>query len=281
MNEVYLTAEVLNAYAEHLNSEEHAEGTVEKYLRDLRQFAAWLDGRCVDKEAAAGWKAYLLEQGLTPATINSKLAALSGFLDFVGLSSCKVKNLRVQRRIFRKQSQELSRKEYERLVKTARTMKRERLALIIETICATGIRVSELRFITVAAAKSGRAEISLKGKIRTIIISSELKRRLLSYAQKYKIASGEIFITRSGKGVSRKQIWAEMKSLCKAAGVEATKVFPHNLRHLFAVTYYNATRDIAKLADVLGHSSIDTTRIYLITTGQEHSRQLEQLGLLL
>nr|WP_325296756.1 tyrosine-type recombinase/integrase [uncultured Dysosmobacter sp.] len=207
------------------------------------------------------------------------LAALNGFLRFLGLEY-RVKFLKIQRRLFRDQSRELTREEYGLLVSAARAEGRERLALLMESVCATGVRVSEVKYLTVEAARAGRAEIALKGKIRVILLTNKLCRKLLKYARKNKIASGEIFITRSGKGMSRRQIWAEMKALCKAAGVDAEKVYPHNLRHLFARTFYKACGDIARLADVLGHSSIETTRIYLLTTGAEHTKQLERLGLI-
>lgn len=188
--------------------------------------------------------------------------------------------LSIQRMAFRDSSRELTRSEYQRLLCAARDQGRERLELLLETICATGIRVSEARFITVEAARAGRAEIRLKGKIRSILLPNKLCRKLLKYAKKQKITLGKIFLTQSGTSLSRKQIWREMKGLCKQAGVEPSKVFPHNLRHLFAVTFYRATRDIVSLADVLGHSSVNTTRIYLMTTGTEHVRRLERLGLI-
>ena len=183
--------------------------------------------------------------------------------------------------MFRSTARDLTREDYTRLVETAQALGKDRLALLIETICATGIRVSEVRYITVEAARAGQTTISLKGKLRTILLPGKLCRKLLKYARKKKIASGEIFLTRSGRGLSRRQIWAEMKALCDRAGVERSKVFPHNLRHLFARTFYRACRDVAKLADVLGHSSIETTRIYLISTGAEHARQMAKLGLVL
>lgn len=206
------------------------------------------------------------------------LAALNGFLRFLGLEY-RVKFLKIQRRLFRDQSRELTREEYGLLVSAARAEGRERLALLMESVCATGVRVSEVKYLTVEAARAGRAEIALKGKIRVILLTNKLCRKLLKYARKNKIASGEIFITRSGKSMSRRQIWAEMKALCRAAGVAPEKVYPHNLRHLFARIFYKSCKDIARLADVLGHSSIETTRIYLVTTGAEHTRQLERLGL--
>lgn len=275
----HFMTEQLTAFERHLNSEERSGGTVEKYLRDVRQFAAWLDGGQVSKHAVAGWKQHLLSTGCEPSTVNGKLASLNAFLRFAGREECRVRSLRLQRKLFRDSGKDLTRAEYERLTHTARTLGKARLGLLMETICATGIRVSEVKYITVEAALSGKAEISLKGKIRTILIPGKLCRKLQKYAKKQKIASGEIFLTRSGNSLSRKQIWAEMKALCAAAGVAPSKVFPHNLRHLFATVFYQACKDIARLADVLGHSSVETTRIYLLTTGAEHVRQLNRLRL--
>ncbi|MBC8577475.1 tyrosine-type recombinase/integrase [Oscillospiraceae bacterium BX1] len=200
-------------------------------------------------------------------------------MNFLGRGDCRVRYLRIQRRLFRGRERELNREEYLRLLETAQKEGRERLRLLMETICATGIRVSEVRYITVEAARRGHAGIFLKGKVRVILLPGKLCRKLMKYAKKKKIGSGEIFLTRTGKGMSRKEIWSAMKSLCGAAKVERSKVFPHNLRHLFARTFYKACRDVAKLADVLGHSSIETTRIYLVSTGEEHSRQIERLNL--
>lgn len=220
-----------------------------------------------------------MAQGLKPATVNSKLTALNGFFRFLGRADCRVRLLRLQRRPFRDQSRELTRADYERLLAAAQRQGKPRLKLLLETICATGVRVSELKYITVEAAAHGSAEVALKGKIRMILLPGKLCRKLRQYAREQKIASGEIFLTGSGKSISRKQIWAEMKALCRQAGVEPSRVFPHNLRHLFATEFYRVCRDIVKLADVLGHSSIETTRIYLVTTGAEHARQLERLKL--
>ena len=242
-------------------------------------FARWISGTPVTRELAAGWKRHLLEAGYAPATINAMLAALNGLFRFLGWEDCRVKFLKVQRRLFRDPARELSKAEYDRLLETALARGQERLALLMEAICATGIRVSEVKYLTVEAAQRGRAEVALKGKIRTILLPGKLCRKLLKYAKKQKTASGEIFLTKSGRSLSRKQIWCELKSLCTRCGVAPSKVFPHNLRHLFAVTFYRVTRDVAKLADILGHSSIETTRIYLISTGAEHARQLDRLGL--
>lgn len=274
-----LTHAQIQAYARHLCSEERAPSTTEKYLRDIRAFAAWLDRRPVTKEAVSGWKEELLSRHYAPTTINASLAALNGLFRFLGWEDCRARYLKIQRRLFRDSSRELTRSDYDRLIATAQERGRHRLMLLMETICATGIRVSEVKYITVEAAQNGRADISLKGKIRTILIPAKLCRKLLKYAKKQKTVSGEIFLTRNGKPLTRRQIWAEMKALCKYAGVEPSKVFPHNLRHLFATAFYRACKDIAKLADVLGHSSIETTRIYLLTSGAEHQRQLDRLGL--
>lgn len=267
------------AFAEYLRREERSGGTIEKYLRDVVAFAGWLGEAPLSKEAAAAWREELLVQGLASSTVNGKLTALDRFLAFLGREDCRVRHLKLQRKLFRDSDRELTREEYGRLISTAQDMGRERLALLMETICATGIRVSEVKYITLEVVERGRAEISLKGKIRTILLPGKLCRKLRKYAKKQKIASGEIFLTRGGRGMNRRQIWAEMKQLCAKAGVEPTKVFPHNLRHLFARCFHQVCRDIVKLADVLGHSSIETTRIYLLSTGAEHVRQLERLRL--
>ena len=275
-----ITEEWVTSFGQYLRQEERSAGTIEKYLRDVRAFAAWLGSTPLTKEAAALWKGGLLDQGCTPGTVNSKLAAINKFFSFAGWAEFRVKPLKIQRRLFRDDSRELTRAEYLRLLETARALGRERLALLMETICATGIRVSEVQNITVEAARRGKTEIALKGKIRTILLPGKLCRKLLKYARKRQIASGKIFLTKGGRGMSRGQIWAEMKALCQKAGVAASKVFPHNLRHLFARTFYKAYRDVAKLADVLGHSSLETTRIYLISTSAEHAVMLEGLHLL-
>lgn len=275
-----LTEQKVRDFISYMERGEYASGSIEKYQRDILRFKAWLkDGR-ISEGSAAAWKKYLLDSGYAPVTINSMLVALNSLFKFLGWHDCRVKTLRIQRCLFRAREKELTKDEYARLVETAERQGKERLALLMETVCSTGIRVSEVRYITVEALRSGRAEVALKGKIRTILIPNKLCRKLLKYAQKQKIASGEVFLTRSGKGMSRRQIWAEMKAVCKQAGVTPSKVFPHNLRHLFARVFYKACRDVSKLADILGHSSIETTRIYLISTGLEHAHQMERLGLI-
>ena len=266
-----LTMNQLVLFQQHLAEEEREQSTIEKYIREIRFFQTWLTGRQVTTEIVASWKSYLRTEGYQPETINSKLSALNKFFKFMGWQEYRMKYLKIQRKLFRGTEKELTKEEYIRLLETANSGGKVRLALLIETICATGIRVSEVKYITAEAVERGQAEIALKGKIRTILLPGKLCRKLQKYARKQKITSGEIFLTRSGKGISRRQIWAEMAP---------SKVFPHNLRHLFAQTFYRACRDVAKLADVLGHSSIETTRIYLISTGVEHARQLERLGLI-
>ena len=275
-----INAQSINDFKTWLHGEERSSGTVEKYVRDVKSLCVWLNGREITKENIADWKASLLDAKYKPVTINSMLASVNTFCRYADID-CKIKFLKVQRSVFREEEKELTQAEYERLIMTAQAKGNERLALLLETIGSTGIRVSEVQYITVAGVFAGKVQIALKGKIRVIMLPKKLCRKLLKYAHKQRIASGEIFITKNGKGLSRKQIWAEMKKLCKEANVPESKVFPHNLRHLFARVFYRITRDIAKLSDLLGHSSIDTTRIYLLSSGEEHARQLEGLGLVL
>lgn len=275
-----ITHDQLCAFERHLHHMEHSQSTIEKYLRDIRSFAAFLDGRPVTKERTAAWKGRLVAADYAPSTVNAMIAAVNKFFTFQNWADCRVKHLRLQRKFFRDDRRELTRPEYDRLLKTAQTLGKERLNLLMETICATGIRVSEVRYITFEAVQQRRAEINLKGKIRVIFLPGKLCHKLIKYARKNKITSGELFLTRSKNRLSRKQIWAEMKALCRQADVLPSKVFPHNLRHLFARTFYRVCRDVAKLADVLGHSCIETTRIYLISTGTEHARTIDQLRLI-
>lgn len=271
--------EKIRQFAVELRQEERAPGTVENYLRHAHAFAAWLRGRPITPELCNQWKSHLLETGYAPATVNSMVAAVNRFIAFLGWKEYKIKSLKLQRKLFRDERRELTQGEYERLLAAAHSLGRRRLELLIETICATGIRVSEVKYITMEAVQTGQTTISLKGKLRTILLPGKLCRKLKKYARTQKIASGEVFLTRSGRGLSRRQIWAEMKRLCKTAGVEPSKVFPHNLRHLFARSFYKVCWDVVKLADVLGHSSIETTRIYLISTGAEHAGILNRMRL--
>ena len=275
-----ITERELARFAGYLRREEREAATIEAYLRTARKFAAWLEGRAVTKELAAAWKAALTEQGYRPVSINAMLSAINKLFVCMDREDCKVRYLRLQRQMFRKTERELTRAEYQRLLDTAQVRGDMRLLLLLETLCATGIRVSEVRYITVEAAWNGVAEITLKGKIRTILLPGKLCRKLLKYAKKRNIRQGQIFLTRNGNGLSRKFIWSEMKKLCESAKVSRSKVFPHNLRSLFARTFYAACRDVVRLADVLGHSSIETTRIYLLSTAKESARQLDRLNLL-
>ncbi|MDO4281147.1 MAG: tyrosine-type recombinase/integrase [Peptococcaceae bacterium] len=280
MEDYLITEDRLAIFAAHLRAEERRPSTVEKYARDVRALARWLAGRAVTKAQLAEWKQQLVARGYAATTVNGMLAAVHAFFSCMGWMGLSLRYLRVQRRAFRENSRALSRADYAALLAAAKA-RSVRLALVMETICATGIRVSELPYMTVEAARAGRADISLKGKIRTILIPAKLCKKLRAYAKHKKITSGEIFLTRGGHSLSRKQIWAEMKRLCASAGVDPRKVFPHNLRHLFAVTYYKVTRDMAQLADLLGHSSIETTRLYLLAPASEQRQCLDRLRLVL
>lgn len=264
-----------------LKSEEKSENTVDKYIRDVTAFIHYLGGQVITKDTVIAYKSKLIAENYAVRSINSMLASLNSLFDFLGWVDLKVKSIKLQRQIYCPEEKELTKAEYARLVNTAKQKGNKRLNLLIQTICGTGIRVSELQFITVEAVKNGEATVSLKGKTRTVFIVKELKQKLLRYAAEQKITTGAIFITRSGKPMSRTNIWREMKNLCTQAGVNPDKVFPHNLRHLFARTFYGIEKDIAKLADILGHSSINTTRIYIITTGNEHRRRMENMRLII
>lgn len=277
----FLTEEKIIQFKQHLISEEKSANTIEKYLRDVRAFADFLSGREATKELAIAYKQKLVDDGYAVKSVNSMLASISSLFSFLGWYDCKVKAIKQQRQIFCSEDKELTKAEYVRLLNAAKQKKNDRLNLILQTICGTGIRVSELQFITVEAAKASEATVNCKGKIRTVFIVKELKKKLLQYAKARHISTGPIFITRSGKPISRTNIWREMKALCKDANVNPNKVFPHNLRHLFARTFYGLEKDIAKLADILGHSSINTTRIYIISTGDEHRRRLENMKLVI
>ena len=274
-----LTQREFDQFEDYLRHDEREESTIEAYLRSLTRFAEWADGRAVTKELAMEWKAALAEAGYRPISVNAMLAAVNKFFTCMGREDCKVKYLKLQRQMFRKSEKDLSKEEYQRLVQAAHEKGDLRMELILETICATGIRVGELKYITVEAVRAGVAEIALKGKIRTILLPHRLCRKLRKYAKQQKIASGKIFLTQDGLPVSRQSIWTRMKALCEAAGVERSKAFPHNLRSLFARSFYGSCHDVVRLADVLGHSSIETTRIYLMSTGKEYLRQLDKLGL--
>lgn len=277
----FLTDKLVTEFSAHLKNEEKSQNTTEKYLRDVRMFAAHFRGTEITKEMVIAYKSKLLAEHYAVRSVNSMLASLNSLFAFLGWSDCKVKSMKLQRQIYCPEEKELTKAEYLRLVNTAKRKGKERLNLILQTICGTGIRVSELEYITVEAAKSGKAVVALKGKTRSVFLVKELQKKLLRYATEQNISSGTIFITRNGKPLSRTNIWREMKGLCQEAGVHPQKVFPHNLRHLFARVFYGIEKDLAKLADILGHSSINTTRIYIISTGSEHRKRMENMHLIL
>ena len=279
MKERRLTGEMLRDFAADLCREEKSAATREKYLRDVRFFRMYTDDREITKDLVIGWKRELIASKYAVRSVNSMLASVNSLLTFLGWSDCKVKNIRTQRQTYCAEEKELTKAEYLRLLSASR--ENEQLNLVLQTICGTGIRVSELRYFTVEAVRAGEITVNCKSKTRTILVPGKLRKLLLNYARRCKIPSGAIFLGRNGKPMDRSSIWRQMKQLCRAAGVKETKVFPHNLRKLFARTFYGIEKDIAKLADILGHSSINTTRIYIMTTGTEHRRKIERLGLVI
>lgn len=276
----FLSQEIISDFKEHLILEERSAATVEKYIRDISAFSNFADGAEITKETVIAYKKHL-QDSYAVRSVNSMLASINSLFEFLGWHDLKVKSIKLQQQIYCPEEKELTKAEYARLCRTAERKHNERLNLILQTICGTGIRVSELQFITVEAVKLGEATVSCKAKTRSVFIVKDLQKKLLRYAAEQNIKSGMIFITRTGKPISRTNVWREMKALCEEAGVNPQKVFPHNLRHLFARVFYGIEKDIAKLADILGHSSINTTRIYIITTGTEHRRRMENMRLIL
>ena len=274
-----LTDKIIKKFKEYLIDEEKSKATIEKYIRDLTVFVSWLGGAELSKTKVLGYKEYIISK-YAPASVNSILSSLNSFFDFIDEYGLKVKNLKIQKQIFAKNEKELTKAEYDRLLAAAKAEGNQKLNLLMQTICATGIRVSELKYITVEALKDGRADVNMKGKLRVIIIPKELCRMLKKYAAEQKISSGSIFVTKTGRPLDRTNIWKLMKSLCESANVDKGKVFPHNLRHLFARTFYSIEKDIVRLADILGHSSVNTTRIYTMETWEICRRQVQRLGLL-
>lgn len=275
-----LTPKQIDNYAGNLRDQERAENTVKQYTNHLLAFSLWLDKRLLTKQELIQWKRQLSEK-YAATTVNSMLAAVNGFLRFMGWSDIVVKSLKIQKTLFCDEKKELDSKEYEQLVIAARQRGDMRLSLLIQTICATGIRVSELRFITVEAIQKGKTEIFNKGKRRLIFLPDKLRHVLKRYIKERKICFGAVFITKTGKPLDRSNIWRDMKSLCQEAGVDPSKVFPHNLRHLFAIKFYAQEKDAYRLADILGHSNIDTTRIYTIESGWMHAKQINRLDLVI
>jgi integrase/recombinase XerD len=277
----FITSKEIEKFRSYLQEAERSKNTIEKYIRDVKAFADYAQSNIIMKEIVIAYKQKLIESGYAIRSINSMLASINGLFTFLGWHDFKVKSLKLQQQVFCPEGKELTRAEYERLCRAAMRQHNERLNLILQTICGTGIRVSELRFITAEAVRDGNATVSLKGKTRSVFIVRALQKKLLQYISKHKIHTGPIFITRTGKPICRTNIWREMKNLCLEAEVNSEKVFPHNLRHLFARVFYSIEKDISKLADVLGHSSINTTRIYIISTGAEHRDHMERMRLII
>ncbi len=281
MRSRFITTEIIEKFRLYLLDEEKSNNTIEKYLRDVTALANFCQSTAITKEVIIAYKEKLIEDNYSIPSINSMLAGINSLFCFMGWHDLRVRNIKFQRQMFYPKERELTRKDYERLCKAALRDKNERLHLILQTICATGIRVSELKFITVESVRKGKALVSLKGKCRYIFIVRELQKKLLRYAAKQGIEVGSVFITRTGKPISRSTVWREMKSLCSIAKVDSKKVFPHNLRRLFAREFYQVRKDISKLADILGHSSINTTRIYLMGSGKEHLLYMENMCLVI
>ncbi len=279
MNIKTITKDDIRGFSQHLEHDEKSQATIDKYHRDVMAFWAVVGGEPLTKEIVMAYKKHLIEQSYAVSSINSMLASVNAFLEYLDLRKYKVKNIRTQRQTYCSEDKELSKGEYLRLLEASK--KNEQLNLVIQTICGTGIRVSELQFFTVEAIRAGQVTVACKNKTRTILVPGKLRKLLLNYVKRKQIVSGTIFVTRSGAPLNRSNIWSAMKKLCEAAGVKASKVFPHNLRKLFARTFYGIEKDIAKLADILGHSSINTTRIYIMSTGTEHLRRIERLGLVI
>lgn len=272
--------EKLNDFKKHLTEQERSPYTISKYMHDVKVFLDFADERTINKELVIEFKSFLGER-YALSSANSMIAAVNGFLKLIGYEDSRVKPFKIQHALFVPEEKELCRNEYLRLVEAARQQKNERLMLIVETICATGIRVSELKFITAESVKTGRGEIKCKGKLRTVFLPPKLCGLLKKYIHKQKITAGAVFITRNGKPLDRSNIWRDMKKLCGLTALSPQKVFPHNLRHLFARTYYSREKDLSRLADILGHSSVNTTRIYTIESGLIHARQIERLDLVI
>lgn len=281
MRSRFITTEIIEKFRLYLLDEEKSDNTIEKYLRDVTALANFCKSTAITKEVVIAYKEKLIENHYSISSINSMLAGINSLFCFMGWHDLRVKTIKFQRQVFYPEEKELTRKDYERLCQAALKVKDERLYLILQTICATGIRVSELKFITVESVRKGKALVSLKGKCRYIFIVRELQKKLLRYAAKQGIKVGSVFITRTGKPISRITVWREMKNLCVRAKVNPQKVFPHNLRRLFAREFYRIKKDISKLADILGHSTINTTRIYLMGTGMEHLLYMENMCLVI
>lgn len=273
-----ITLNQISEFKKYLLNEEKSSVTVEKYIRDVATFYVWSNNRAIEKSDVIAYKEFLMGT-YKIASVNSMLSSINSFFTYLEWFELKVKTLKKQKELFIKEEKELTKAEYERLLDAARSKKNKRIYYIMQTICATGIRISELRFITTEAIRMQRAEVRCKGKNRVVFIPKNLCKILKEYAKEENIQNGSIFITKTGKPINRRNVWADMKKLCETANVARTKVFPHNLRHLFARTFYSQQKDIVRLADLLGHSSVNTTRIYTIESGYKHKKIIQRLGL--
>ncbi|MDO4276435.1 MAG: tyrosine-type recombinase/integrase [Eubacteriales bacterium] len=277
---ISITPELIDRYVVYLQDQEKSMATVSKYIHTLSVLHRYISDSPLTKSQLINWKTSLAEK-YAASSVNTMLAAVNSLLDFAGRETLKVKPLKIQKSMFSDEAKELTKQEYVRLVQAAEQEGNERLSLVIQTICSTGIRVSELRFVTAESVKTGKAEINNKGKRRMIFLPVKLRRRLKKYLQEQKITAGAVFVTKNGNFLNRSNIWRDMKALCHTAGVAPEKVFPHNLRHLFARTYYSIEKDLSRLADILGHSNVNTTRIYTMESGNIHARQMERMGLII
>lgn len=274
-----VTNELIKKFENYLLEEEKSDNTIEKYLRDVRAFYAYIGNKAMEKADIIEYKKQLCES-YAPKSVNSMLSSVNALFAFMGWHDLKIKTLKIQRRIFSDKARELEKTEYERLLTAARARKNDRLYYLMQTIASTGLRVSEIKFVTCEAVQSGQAVINCKGKIRPIFLPKKLCKMLKAYIKAKKIKSGSVFVSKTGRALDRSNIWKMLKDLCEFAGVSKAKVFPHNFRHLFARTFYALQKDIVRLADILGHSSIETTRIYTMESGTEHIRLIQKLGLL-
>lgn len=270
---------ILNNFKLHLYEEERSENTIDKYMRDIRRFVRWLDGRIIDRATVLDYKKSICKK-YAPKSVNSMLSSLNALFAFLNWHELKVKTLKIQRQIFADKGRELTKEEYNRLLTAAKSRNNQKLYYLMQTIGSTGIRVSELKFVTVDAVNYGQAVINCKGKMRQVFLPKQLCKMLKNYIKNSGIKSGSVFVTKNGKPLNRSNVWKMLKNICAEANVSRDKVFPHNFRHLFARTYYSIQKDIVRLADILGHSSINTTRIYTMETGEIHCRQIQKLGLL-
>ena len=271
--------EYMEQYRQHLLEEEKSAATMGKYLHDIKLFFDYTGRKFIEKSTVLAYKSTLIER-YSVASVNSILSSLNSFFNYLEWYELRVKTIKVQKQIFASTEKELTKAEYERLLNTAKSKHNERLYLLMQTICSSGIRVSELKYVTVESLQKEYTEVNNKGKRRIVYLPRELCKILKAYCKSQNRKSGSVFVTKNGKPLDRSNIWSEMKKLCKEANVSEKKVFPHNLRHLFARTYYSLQKDIVRLADILGHSSVNTTRIYTMESGEIHRLQIQKLGLL-